>query len=69
MTIVCTSHSIKLDSASFIMHIQSAEMTAVARGKDGEAGLSDGTSKMICLKVPLNEGKQRAIEGRDRGIM
>jgi len=36
-----------------------SEAQAVARGKDGEAGLREGSEKIIiCLKVPLKRGKQ-----------
>jgi len=49
------------------MHGQAeSEAWAVATGKDGEAGLREGTGKITCIKVPLKRGKRRTAANFER---
>ena len=49
-------------SARMVSRRADSQAWAFARGKDGEAGLREGTEEIIIsLKVPLKKGRRRAI--------
>ena len=59
---------IDIQSINSIQLNTESEVWAVTRGEDGQAGLTEGTGKIICVKVLVKGGKQRANANFERKL-